>query len=109
MPSRYRQSAKPMMPEPHRAMAQVGVARLGGGVEVDVDHVVEHAHGGLHRPRQLGLVELAVLEVGEQIDRAQVADGGFGIGGVEGDLGAQVGAVHDAHVLLRRTQVARDP
>ena len=32
----------------HRAVAQVGVTRLLDGVVVDVDDVVEHAHGGAH-------------------------------------------------------------
>ena len=31
--------------EAHRAVAQVGAAGLGDGVEIDVDDVVEHAHG----------------------------------------------------------------
>jgi hypothetical protein len=41
-----------------------------------------------------------------QVDRAQVAHGDLGVVGVERDLGAQVGAVHDADVLLRRAHVA---
>src|SRR5690606_22434210 len=39
-------------------------------------------------------------------DRAQVAYGDFGVVGIERDLGAQVGAVNDADVLLGRTDVA---
>ena len=41
-----------------------------------------------------------------QVDRAQVTHGDFVLVGIEGDFGAQVGGVHDAHVLLRRAQVA---
>jgi hypothetical protein len=44
--------------------------------------------------------------VGDQVHRAEVADRDLGVGGVQRDLGAQVGAVHDADVLLRRTHVA---
>ena len=41
-----------------------------------------------------------------QVDRAQVAHGDLIGRGVQGDLGAQVGAVHHAGVLLRAAQVA---
>jgi hypothetical protein len=61
----------------HRAVAQVGVARLLDGVVVDVDHVVEHAHRRGDGALELVLVDLAVLQVLQQVDRAQVADGGF--------------------------------
>ena len=42
-----------------------------------------------------------------QVHRAQVADGDLVGVGVQRDLGAQVRRVHHAHVLLRRTDVAR--
>ena len=32
--------------QPHRTMLQVGIARFGDGVEIDIDDVVQHAHGG---------------------------------------------------------------
>ena len=35
--------------EADRAVAQVGITRFRCTVEVDVDHVVEHAHGGAAR------------------------------------------------------------
>ncbi len=41
-----------------------------------------------------------------QIDRAQVAHGDLVVVGVQGDLGAQVGAVHHAHVLVGVAHVA---
>jgi hypothetical protein len=41
-----------------------------------------------------------------QVHRAQVADRGFGVAGVERDLGAQVGRVHDAGMLLGRADIA---
>jgi len=51
--------------------------------------------------------------VRRQVDRAEVADRGLGGGGVQGDLGAEVGAVDHAGVILRRAKVAgvleRDP
>ena len=52
------------------------------------------------------MVDGTVLEVAREVHRAQVAHGRFGVAGVERDLGAQVGAVHHAHVLLRRADVA---
>ena len=50
--------------------------------------------------------EPAVLDVIEQIDRAEIADRGLVVGGVERDLGAEVGGVDDAGMALRRAQVA---
>jgi hypothetical protein len=90
-----------------RTVLEVGVLRLRHRVVVDVDHVVEHAHGGVHGALQLGGVQLAVDDVVRQVDRAQVANGDLVLVGVQGDLGAQVRAVDHAHVLLRAAQVAR--
>ena len=42
-----------------------------------------------------------------QVHRAEVADGDLGLVGVQRDLGAKIGAMHNANVLLRRTDVAR--
>jgi hypothetical protein len=67
--SLYSASWKPMMPEPDRAMAQVGVARLGHVVEVVVDDVVEHAHRGAHGLLELGGVETVFADVLRQVDR----------------------------------------
>src|SRR5690606_22073519 len=91
----------------HRTVLEVRVTRLRHAVVVDVDNVIEHADRGAHGAFQLGGVQLAVLDVVRQVDRAQVADGDFVGIGVQGDLGAQVGAVDHAHVLLRAAQVAR--
>jgi hypothetical protein len=59
-----------------------------------------------HGLLQLGLVDLAVLQVLGQVDRAQVAHRDLGVAGVQRDLGAQVGRVHHADVLLRAAHVA---
>ncbi len=91
----------------HRTVLEVGVLRLGHRVVVDVDDVVEHADRGLDGAAELLDVELAVDDVVDQVHRAQVADGDLVLVGVQGDLGAQVRAVHHAHVLLRAAQVAR--
>ena len=91
----------------HGAVAQVGILGLLHGVVVDVDHVVQHAHGRVHGLAQLVVVDLAVLDVLDQVHGAQVADRGFGVAGVERDLGAQIGRVHHTHVLLGRADVAR--
>ena len=90
-----------------RAVAHIGVARLFDRVEVQVDHVVQHAHGGAHGAGELGVVELAIADMVGQVDRAEVAHGDFAVAGVQRDLGAQVRAVDHAHVLLRAAQVAR--
>ena len=94
-----------------RSVPQIGIARLLDRVVVDVDDVVEHAHGRRHRLLQLHLIDhLApvrpVRQMLDQIDRAEVAHRDLGIARVQGDLGAQVGAVHHAHMLLRRAHVA---
>jgi len=75
-------------------------------VVVDVDHVVQHAHGHGDGFLQLLMVQLAVFQVLQQVDRAEVADGGFGVAGVERDFGAQVGRVNHAGVLLGRAHIA---
>ena len=35
-------------PQADRTMAQIGIPRLRDGVEVDVDHIVEHTHCNVH-------------------------------------------------------------
>src|SRR5690606_26735682 len=92
----------------YRAVLDVGVTRLRYAVVVDVDHVIEHAHGGLDGLLQLDQVEATFAGyVLCHVHRAQVTHGNFILAGVQGDLGAQVRAVDHANVLLRRTQVAR--
>ena len=90
----------------YRAVQHVRVLRLGHGVVIDVDHVIEHAHGGAYGAAQLVQVEAVLVDVLGQVDGTQVAHGDLVLVGVEGDLGAQVGRVHHAHMLLRRAQVA---
>jgi hypothetical protein len=46
------------------------------------------------------------IEVVVEDDGAEVADRGFILAGVEGDLGAEVGAVDDAGVVLRAADIA---
>lgn len=53
------------------------------------------------------MVERAIGgDVGVEDDGAEVADGGFFLGGIEGDLGAEVAGVDDAAVVLRGADVA---
>ncbi len=87
------------------AVAEVGVAGLGGGVVVDVDHVIEHAHGSGDGGSEGVAVDSTIADVGGKVDGAEVADGGFFCGGVEEDLGAEVGGVDDADVLLGGAEV----
>jgi len=78
-----------------------------GGVEVDVDDVVEGADGNGDGLAEHVVVEHAVLgDVGVEHDRAEVADRRFLIAGVEGDLGAEVAGVDDAGVVLGAAEVA---
>ncbi len=61
--------------QPDGTVAHVRAARRLGGVEVDVDHVVEGPHGDAHRLAQALVVDLAVVgEVLVEHDRAEVAD-----------------------------------
>ena len=78
----------------HRTVTHIRVACFFDGVVVDVDHVVEHAHGRFDGALQFGVVDLfavgAVHQVLWQVDRTQVAHRSFGVAGVQSDLGAQV-------------------
>ena len=88
-------------------MAHIGV--FGGvyRVVVDVDDVIEHAHGGFDSAGEFGFVQFAIGDVLGEVYRAQVTYGNFVPGfGVEGNLGTQVRGVHHACVLLRAAQVA---
>ena len=77
--------------EADRAVAGVGGLGGVGRVEVDVDDVVERADGDGDGLLEHLVVEGAITgDVGVEHDGAEVADGGFLVGGVEGDLGAEV-------------------
>ena len=78
-----------------RAVAHIRVTGFLDGVVVDVDHVVQHAHGRLDRFLELVVVQhlgavRAVFQVPHQIDRAEVANSGFGVAGIERDFCAEV-------------------
>ena len=92
--------------KPNRAVLEVGVLGLRYGVVVDVDNVIEHPHGSVYGALQLGVIQLAVGDVMHQVDRTQVTHGDLVGRRVQGDLGAQVGAVNHTGVLLRAAQVA---
>ena len=106
--SAYSASWKPITPRPTGRWRRFDAARLRHAVVVDVDHVVEHphrrAHGALERARDRAPASRHVLG---EIHRAQVADRDLVVRRVQRDLGAEVRAVDDARVLLRRAQVAR--
>ena len=48
----------------------------------------------------------AIFMCAAQIDRTQIAHRDFVIIGIQRDLGAKIGAMHYADVLLRRTDIA---
>ena len=87
------------------AMFAVGVSGFVGGVVVDVDDIIEHPHGGADGLFEHVEFEPSVDDVCEEVDGAEVADGGFGGGGIEQDFGAEVAAVDDADVVLRGADV----
>ncbi len=86
-------------------MLQVRVLRLGYRVVIDIDHVIQHAHCGLDGALQFLGIQTGLGDVVDQIDRAQVAHGDLILAGVQRDLGAQVGGVDGAHMLLRRAHI----
>ena len=61
------------------AVSDIGLSGLGHAVIVDVDDVIEHAHGGFAGLAKLFEIELAIFEVVDQVDGAEVADSGFGV------------------------------
>lgn len=81
-------------------MFEVGVLCLGHRVVVNVDDVIEHAYSGGDGALQPLYVQLSIPHMGRQVHGTQVAHGDFVFAGVEGDFGAQVGAVHDPFMLL---------
>ena len=90
------------------AVTEVGDLRGLGRVEVDVDDVVEGTDGHMDGLRELGVVDIARgIEVGIEDDGAEITDGGLIGTRVERDFGTEVGRVDDAHVVLRRTDIAR--
>ena len=49
----------------------------------------------------------AVFQVLYKVDRSEVADSGFGVRRIQRDLGAEIGGMHHAHMLLGRADIAR--
>ena len=88
----------------NRTMFEVGVAGFLDSVIVDVDHVVEHAHGSIHGALEFVVVKFrpvcALFKVLNEVDRPQVANSCFSVAGIEGDFGTQVRGVNHANVLL---------
>ena len=89
----------------HRAMLHVRVARLRSGVEININHIIQHTD---RRTNSLGnklLVELTILKVSSKIHRTKIAYSSFLGTGVQENLGAEIGAVHHARVILRRADI----
>ena len=42
-------------PQPYRTMLEVRVARLRHGVEIDINHIIQHAHGSAHSALELAV------------------------------------------------------
>ncbi len=88
-------------------MARVGIAGLVDGVIVDVDDVVEHAHGDADGALDLLVVEFETAAGGgfmcaTRFTEPRLQNRDFRFVGVQRDLGAQVRAVDHTDVLLRR-------
>src|SRR5687768_4405426 len=90
----------------HRTMLEVGIARLGDSIEIDVDYIVQHAHGNADSALQLACIKLSLMDVGCEVDRAQITHGDFVVICIQGYLGAEIGAMHYPYVILRRTDIA---
>src|SRR4051794_35702696 len=90
----------------HRPMLQIGIARFGDSIEIDINDIVQHAHRYAYGSLELGGIELAVMDVRCQVDRTQVAHSDFVIVGVQGYLGAKIGAMDYPNMVLRRTDIA---
>ena len=94
--------------ETNRAVTAVGCLRGFGWIEVNIDHIIKCAHGDADRLAELFVVEVAIfIEVRVEHDGTEVTDSGFFVAGVECDLGAEIGTVDDAAVILWATDVAR--
>ena len=72
-------------------MAEVRRFGLRHGVVININHVIQHANGGTHCAAQLVEVQLAILNMLGQVDRAQVAHGNLFRVGIERDFRTQVG------------------
>ena len=79
-PQRLQRILEPHQPEADRAVPQVRTARFRDSVEIDVDDVVEHPHRNGHAVLQPRLIQPAFPHMVEQIDRAEIADGGSSSG-----------------------------
>ena len=69
--------------------------------------MIEHAHGGTHGTLEARRVETALVDVRREVHGPQITYRDLRVRGIERDFGAQVRAVHDARMLLRRAQIAR--
>ena len=83
-------SWNPISTETDRAVPQVRTARFRDGVEIDVDDIVEHPHRNGHAALQPRLVQPPFPHMVEQIDRAEIADGGLILACHLDDLGAEI-------------------
>ena len=75
-------SWNPITPSPTGRCWRLDWRALRHAVIVDVDDVVEHAHGGAACLRQFLEIQRAIRHMCHQIDRTQVANGGFASRGV---------------------------
>ena len=96
----------------HGAMPEIGIPGLLGGVEIQIDHVIQHPNGGGDAVFQKGLAEsrsagFPIDDVPSQIDAAQIANGGFIFAVVQGDFGAQIRVVHHTRVILGAADIRR--
>ena len=80
--------------EPDRTPARIGNSRLRYGVVVDVDDAVEHGDGVANGGCQFREIEFTVGEMAAEVDRAEIADGGFCVRGDFGDFRAEVGKMY---------------
>src|SRR6185437_15661461 len=89
----------------HRTVLEVRVACLWYSIEIDIDYIIEHAHGSANSTLELAGIEFAIIKVCRKIDRSQIAHSNFVIIGIQSNLGAKIRAMHYAVVILRRTDI----
>ena len=83
-------------------MTQVGRASRFGRVEVDVDNVIEGAHSHENGLAEFRMIDAAfIIQVLVENDRSKVTNRGLIGRCIQRNLGAKVGRVNDAHVVLR--------
>src|SRR4051794_39335266 len=88
-------------------MLQVGLASFWSRIEVNIYHVIEHAHGGGDGLAQEFLIQSGSSDMPRKIDGTEVAHSGFFLARVEKNFRAKIGTVDDSGMGLGRADIGR--